>query len=66
MYTLGCRCGGTFSISEEEVEEETWRMKKDDEEQETEEDEHRGVVVCCDTCSLSVLVTWPSHKNSNV
>lgn len=65
VYTHGCRCGGTFSISKEEVEEETCRMKKgDDEEEETEEEEHRGMVVCCDTCSLSVLVTWLSNKNT--
>ncbi|KAM3870030.1 dnaJ homolog subfamily C member 24 [Diretmus argenteus] len=56
VYTYCCRCGGEFTITEEEVEEEAQlrRHQKDDEE----EGECGGVVVCCDTCSLSVLVTW--------
>lgn len=47
-YTHGCRCGGAFAISEEE-------MRKPGGEEE--EGEDGGLVVCCDTCSLSVLVT---------
>ncbi|XP_042351990.1 LOW QUALITY PROTEIN: dnaJ homolog subfamily C member 24 [Plectropomus leopardus] len=62
VYTYGCRCGGGFSVSEEEVEEETQRRQQGDEEEDTEEEEHRGVVVCCDTCSLSVCVTWSLHQ----
>ncbi|XP_068580055.1 dnaJ homolog subfamily C member 24 [Cebidichthys violaceus] len=61
VYTYSCRCGGGFNVSEEEVGEETQRRRQDDEEEETEEEEHRGVVVCCDTCSLSVCVTWSLH-----
>ncbi|XP_035520258.1 dnaJ homolog subfamily C member 24 [Morone saxatilis] len=62
VYTYSCRCGGGFSVSEEEVEEETQRRQQDYEE----EDEHRGVIVCCDTCSLSVYVTWSLHTTSQM
>ncbi|XP_041650813.1 dnaJ homolog subfamily C member 24 [Cheilinus undulatus] len=58
VYTYCCRCGGRFDVSMEEVEEET--QQQDDEE------EHRGVVVCCDTCSLSVYVTWSSHSKTQI
>nr|XP_046250602.1 dnaJ homolog subfamily C member 24 isoform X2 [Scatophagus argus] len=58
MYTYSCRCGGGFSVSEDEVEEETQRRQPEDKEEEMEEEGHRGVIVCCDTCSLSVYVTW--------
>lgn len=44
-YAYSCRCGGGFSMSEEE-------MKTAHE-----EEEGGGMVVCCDTCSLSVFVT---------
>ncbi|XP_019934316.2 dnaJ homolog subfamily C member 24 isoform X1 [Paralichthys olivaceus] len=63
VYTYCCRCGGGFSVSEEEVEEEeTQKRQQDEEAEETVEGQHRGVVVCCDTCSLSVYVTWSSHR----
>ncbi|XP_072242905.1 dnaJ homolog subfamily C member 24 isoform X1 [Leuresthes tenuis] len=52
VYTYCCRCGGGFSISEEE----TRKSQQDDEEEEA--GQHRGVLVCCDTCSLTVYVTW--------
>ncbi|KAG7231010.1 hypothetical protein INR49_025039 [Caranx melampygus] len=58
VFTHCCRCGGEFSISEEEVEEESQRRKHNDEAEETVMGQHTGVVVCCDTCSLSVCVTW--------
>ncbi|XP_035499369.1 dnaJ homolog subfamily C member 24 isoform X2 [Scophthalmus maximus] len=66
VHTHCCRCGGGFSISEEEVEEETQRMEDEGEEEEEErvEGQNRGVVVCCDTCSLSVYVTWPLHRKT--
>ncbi|TKS74018.1 Zinc finger-containing protein 3 [Collichthys lucidus] len=59
VYTYSCRCGGGFIVSEEE----TQRRQQDDEQEGTEEGEHRGVVVCCDTCSLSVYVTWGKGNN---
>ncbi|XP_078478142.1 dnaJ homolog subfamily C member 24-like, partial [Lampetra planeri] len=52
MYTYACRCGGQFSVSEEDVEEATQRRR---EEEDTEERHH--VVVGCDTCSLTVFIT---------
>ncbi|XP_069019328.1 dnaJ homolog subfamily C member 24 isoform X1 [Embiotoca jacksoni] len=58
LYTYCCRCGGGFSVTEEE----TRRTQQDDEEEETEEGQPTGVVVCCDTCSLSVFITWPSER----
>ncbi|CAK6980753.1 dnaJ homolog subfamily C member 24 [Scomber scombrus] len=64
VYTYCCRCGGGFSVSEEEVEQETHRRQWDDTEEETKEGQHRGVVICCDTCSLSVYVTWPLHTKT--
>ncbi|KAE8296854.1 DnaJ-like protein subfamily C member 24 [Larimichthys crocea] len=60
VYTYSCRCGGGFIVSEEE----TQRRQQDDEQEGTEEGEHRGVVVCCDTCSLSVYVTWSLHRKT--
>ncbi|KAM3609863.1 uncharacterized protein V6R79_021486 [Siganus canaliculatus] len=57
VYTYNCRCGGIFTISEKEVEDETQNTEQDGVERAAEE-EHRGVVVCCDTCSLSVYVSW--------
>ncbi|XP_071345200.1 dnaJ homolog subfamily C member 24 [Trachinotus anak] len=62
VYTYCCRCGGGFSVSEEEVEEES--QSQHDDEEETVEGQHRGVVVCCDTCSLSVNITWPLHRKT--
>ncbi|XP_030586384.1 dnaJ homolog subfamily C member 24 [Archocentrus centrarchus] len=56
VYTHSCRCGGRFSITEEELEEETQRKQEDVGEKEKEEEQHREAVVCCDTCSLSVYV----------
>lgn len=58
VHAYGCRCGGGFNISEEEVQEEEAQRRRQGEAEE-EEEEHSGVVVCCDTCSLSVCVTWP-------
>ena len=49
-------------MSEEEVEEETQKRQQDEDTEETGEGRHRGVVVCCDTCSLSVYVTWSLHR----
>ncbi|XP_049928260.1 dnaJ homolog subfamily C member 24 isoform X2 [Epinephelus moara] len=66
VYTYSCRCGGGFSVSEEEVEEETQRRQLDNEEEDTKDEEHRGVVVCCDTCSLSVYVTWSLHRKTQM
>ncbi|XP_072291103.1 dnaJ homolog subfamily C member 24 [Eucyclogobius newberryi] len=57
LYTHCCRCGGAFIINEEEVQEETQRSTSQ-EEVETPGGQSRGVIVCCDTCSLSVYVTW--------
>ncbi|TNN39458.1 DnaJ subfamily C member 24 [Liparis tanakae] len=65
VHAYGCRCGGGFNVSEEEVqEEEAQRRRQGDgeEQEEEEEEEHSGMVVCCDTCSLSVCVTWPLHR----
>ncbi|KAM7396093.1 hypothetical protein PAMP_019162 [Pampus punctatissimus] len=59
VYTYYCRCGGGFNISEEET-----QKIQDDEEEETKEGQHRGVVVCCDTCSLSVYITWSSQTKT--
>ncbi|KAG8012285.1 DnaJ-like protein subfamily C member 24 [Nibea albiflora] len=64
VYTYSCRCGGGFIVSEEEVEEETQRRQQDDEQEGTEDGGHRGVVVCCDTCSLSVYVTWSLNRKT--
>ncbi|KAK5902849.1 hypothetical protein CesoFtcFv8_008066 [Champsocephalus esox] len=61
-YAYGCRCGGGFSVSEEEVEEETQRRQQEEEEQDAE----GGVMVCCDTCSLSVCVTWSLHRKTHM
>ena len=61
VYTYGCRCGGGFSVSEEEVEEETQRRQ-----QEEEQEAEGGVMVCCDTCSLSVCVTWSLHRKTQM
>ncbi|XP_029952579.1 dnaJ homolog subfamily C member 24 [Salarias fasciatus] len=51
LYTHCCRCGGAFLVSQEEVEEE-----------QPEEGQRAGLLVCCDTCSLSIHVTWLSHS----
>ncbi|XP_008279871.1 dnaJ homolog subfamily C member 24 isoform X1 [Stegastes partitus] len=64
-YTYDCRCGGGFSVTEEEVDKETRSTQQNGEEEESEDGQQRGVVVCCDTCSLSVYVTW-SLQDSNV
>ncbi|KAM6937916.1 dnaJ homolog subfamily C member 24 [Xenentodon cancila] len=63
VFSHTCRCRGQFSISEEEVDEEIRRTRQD-------EEEERGVLVCCDTCSLSMLVTWspdwtPRRRSDN-
>ncbi|XP_023141946.2 dnaJ homolog subfamily C member 24 [Amphiprion ocellaris] len=62
IYTYYCRCGGGFSVTEEEVDKETQRALHNDEEEESEDGQNRGVVVGCDTCSLSVYVTWPLQR----
>ncbi|KAM8751003.1 dnaJ homolog subfamily C member 24 isoform 1-T3 [Acanthopagrus schlegelii] len=62
VHSYSCRCGGGYIVSEAEVEEETKRRQQGD----TEEEEHRGVVVCCDTCSLSVYVTWSLHTKAQM
>ncbi|KAM9807504.1 dnaJ homolog subfamily C member 24 [Neosynchiropus ocellatus] len=49
VHTYGCRCGGVFSVTAEEVEEEAASAGSD-------AGEGKHVVVCCDTCSLSVDV----------
>lgn len=61
MYTHCCRCGGEFSLDEEMVLEETQEGTHPLEE-ETRGGLHRGVLVCCDTCSLSVYVTWTNTE----
>ncbi|XP_033824592.1 dnaJ homolog subfamily C member 24 [Periophthalmus magnuspinnatus] len=63
LYTHCCRCGGAFIIDEEEVQEETLRSSSQ-EEAETAGGQSRGVIVCCDTCSLSVYVTWTNPPQS--
>uniref|UniRef100_A0A087X650 DnaJ (Hsp40) homolog, subfamily C, member 24 n=1 Tax=Poecilia formosa TaxID=48698 RepID=A0A087X650_POEFO len=45
--SYSCRCGGTFSVSKEE---------------EMHQGEQSGVLVCCDTCSLTIYVTWSLNK----
>uniref|UniRef100_A0A3B4BF01 J domain-containing protein n=1 Tax=Periophthalmus magnuspinnatus TaxID=409849 RepID=A0A3B4BF01_9GOBI len=49
LYTHCCRCGGASSSQEEA---------------ETVGGQSRGVIVCCDTCSLSVYVTWTNPPQS--
>ncbi|XP_070763998.1 dnaJ homolog subfamily C member 24 [Enoplosus armatus] len=66
VYTYSCRCGGGFSVSEEEVKGETRWRERDGEEEEAEEEEPRGVAICCDTCSLSVCVTWSLHRKTEL
>ncbi|KAF3698820.1 DnaJ -like protein subfamily C member 24 [Channa argus] len=56
LYKYHCRCGGGFSVAEDEVQEETKSRQQDNEKGEAERGWHRGVVVCCDTCSLSLCV----------
>ncbi|TWW76213.1 dnaJ homolog subfamily C member 24 isoform X2 [Takifugu flavidus] len=51
-FAHSCRCGGAFSMSEEEM-----KMAHEEEEEEAEGGGQGGMVVCCDTCSLSVFVT---------
>ncbi|XP_071381743.1 dnaJ homolog subfamily C member 24 [Centroberyx affinis] len=62
VYTYCCRCGGEFTITEEEVDETQQRRHQKDGEEE--EGERGGVVVCCDTCSLSVYVTSSLHTKA--
>ncbi|KAK7892063.1 hypothetical protein WMY93_024026 [Mugilogobius chulae] len=62
LYTYCCRCGGAFIIDEEEVQEETQRSALQEEEMPGAQS--RGVIVCCDTCSLSVCVTWTELPHS--
>lgn len=62
VYTSCCRCGGVFSLTEEEVMEETQSGQTDVEEKNPDKGD-RGLVVCCDTCSLSVYVMWSEHTN---
>ncbi|XP_056138232.1 dnaJ homolog subfamily C member 24 isoform X2 [Lampris incognitus] len=71
VYTYGCRCGGEFAVTVEEIEglteergcrmeEEERGLTVDEMEKKVEEEgrgEGEGVVVCCDTCSLCVYVT---------
>ncbi|XP_005747971.1 dnaJ homolog subfamily C member 24 isoform X3 [Pundamilia nyererei] len=64
LYTHSCRCGGVFSVTEEELEEEPQRKQQDEGEKETEEGQHKGAIVCCDTCSLSVYVTWSTDEKA--
>uniref|UniRef100_A0A1A7YRI6 DnaJ (Hsp40) homolog, subfamily C, member 24 n=1 Tax=Iconisemion striatum TaxID=60296 RepID=A0A1A7YRI6_9TELE len=65
VYTYCCRCGGAFNISQEEVEEETRLMQQQEEtDQETKTRHHVGLLVCCDTCSLSLHITWPSNRKT--
>ncbi|KAM9377670.1 dnaJ homolog subfamily C member 24 [Pholidichthys leucotaenia] len=63
-YTHHCRCGGAFSITQEEVEEELKVLGE--EEKHAEESQPRGVLVCCDTCSLSLVVTWSSSGRTEL
>uniref|UniRef100_A0A8C6S7L0 DnaJ (Hsp40) homolog, subfamily C, member 24 n=1 Tax=Neogobius melanostomus TaxID=47308 RepID=A0A8C6S7L0_9GOBI len=60
LYTHCCRCGGVFCIDEETVQEET-RGSASEEEEKT-PGGSTGVIVCCDTCSLSVYVTWTNTE----
>lgn len=65
MYTDICRCGGVFSVTQEEVEEETQRDEMSDEKKTTRLEE-TGLYVCCDSCSLCVYVALSSaHNNDN-
>uniref|UniRef100_A0A3Q2V0S0 DnaJ heat shock protein family (Hsp40) member C24 n=1 Tax=Haplochromis burtoni TaxID=8153 RepID=A0A3Q2V0S0_HAPBU len=64
LYTHSCRCGGVFSVTEEELEEEPQRKQQDEGEKETKEGRHKGAIVCCDTCSLSVYVTWSTNEKA--
>ncbi|XP_036001307.1 dnaJ homolog subfamily C member 24 isoform X1 [Fundulus heteroclitus] len=57
-YTYYCRCGGRFSVSKEVVEEETQRMLEVHNEDEMHTRQHSGMLVCCNTCSLTIFVTW--------
>lgn len=64
MYTDTCRCGGVFSVTQEEVEEETQREMSD--EKTTTHKEEAGLYVCCDSCSLCVYVALSLvHNNDN-
>ncbi|XP_054633304.1 dnaJ homolog subfamily C member 24 isoform X1 [Dunckerocampus dactyliophorus] len=63
VYTYCCRCGGQFSITQEEMEAEMqWRQGANEEEEAV---EGHHVVVCCNTCSLSVYVTYPLHSKAS-
>ncbi|KAM9854163.1 dnaJ homolog subfamily C member 24 isoform 1-T5 [Aulostomus maculatus] len=61
VYTYFCRCGGEFIISGDDVQAETWGVCA--EEEDTKEGQH--VVVCCNTCSLSVVITLSSHTKTH-
>ncbi|KAK2844044.1 hypothetical protein Q5P01_010703 [Channa striata] len=56
VYKYCCRCGGGFSVAEDEVQEEKHSRQQDYEKEKIEGGLHRSVIVCCDTCSLSLCV----------
>ncbi|XP_061825612.1 dnaJ homolog subfamily C member 24 [Nerophis lumbriciformis] len=60
VYSYSCRCGGQFSITQEEIDAEMLRRQGAAKEEDTMEGHHW--VVCCDTCSLSVYMTFPSNS----
>ncbi|MEQ2226090.1 hypothetical protein ILYODFUR_024018 [Ilyodon furcidens] len=62
-YTYCCRCGGRFGVSKEEVEVETQRMLQIHNDEEMHKGQHSGMLVCCNTCSLTICVTWLLKKN---
>ncbi|KAF7215099.1 DnaJ heat shock protein family (Hsp40) member C24 [Nothobranchius furzeri] len=64
VYTYCCRCGGAFNISQKEVEEETRWTQQEEANQETKRRHQVGALVCCNTCSLSLHVTWPSNRKT--
>ncbi|XP_027855683.1 dnaJ homolog subfamily C member 24 [Xiphophorus couchianus] len=64
--SYSCRCGGTFSVSKEEVQEETQRRLQELNEQEMHRGAQSGVLVCCDTCSLTIYVTWSLNKKMHM
>ncbi|XP_015242920.1 PREDICTED: dnaJ homolog subfamily C member 24 [Cyprinodon variegatus] len=53
-YTYCCRCGGRFSVSKEEVEQQQAESILGDDE--VHKATESGVLVCCDTCSLTIFV----------
>ncbi|XP_047209903.1 dnaJ homolog subfamily C member 24 isoform X2 [Girardinichthys multiradiatus] len=62
-YTYCCRCGGRFGVSKDEVEVETQRMLQIHNDEEMHKGQHSGVLVCCNTCSLTICVTWLLNQN---